>query len=228
MNEKDSQMQGEKALEFVKALASKMNVNCEFSKTEDDEKINILINGENAGALIGYRGDVLDAMQYLANSFINGEDIPYKRVNLDCENYREKRAQILANLANRLADKAVRTGRKVRIEPMNPAERRIIHSTLQANENVTTLSEGIDPNRFVIITPKNLREDGFRDRDSFRDNRDNRDRFRNDRRPFNKDRQDQQRDQQRQHQPYQKPSEPPARPAFKTGFGSFLGNNNKK
>lgn len=222
MKEKNKQTQGDKALEFVKTLSQKMNANCEFSKTEDDEKIEIFIKGENAGALIGYRGDVLDAMQYLANSFVNGEEIPYKRVNLDCENYREKRALILANLAKRLAEKAVRSGRKVKIEPMNPAERRIIHSTLQQNEEVTTASEGVDPNRFVIITPKNLKEDNFRFRNERRPFNNERRPFNNERRPFNKDRQpDRQNDQQQR-----KPAES-ARPAFKTGFGSFLGNNNK-
>lgn len=212
MKEKKQQTQGDRALEFVKALSQKMNANCEFSKVEDDEKIDVFIKGENAGALIGYRGDVLDSMQYLANSLVNGENIPYKRVNLDCENYREKRALILANLAKRLAEKAVRTGRKVKIEPMNPAERRIIHSTLQQNTDVTTISEGLDPNRFVIITPKNLREDNFKFRNEGRP-------FNSERKPFNKDRQPNQQSQQQR-----KPAEP-ARPAFKTGFGSFLGNN---
>jgi len=223
MKEKKQQTQGEKALEFVKSLSQKMNANCEFSKAEDDERIDIFIKGENAGALIGYRGDVLDAMQYLANSFVNGEDIPYKRVNLDCENYREKRALILANLAKRLADKAIRTGRKVKIEPMNPAERRIIHSTLQQNTNVTTASEGIDPNRFVIITPKNLKEDNFKFRNERRPFNNERRPFNNEKRSFNKDKQSGGQDNQQQ----RKTAEP-ARPAFKTGFGSFLGNNNKK
>lgn len=211
-NEKNAkETEGSKAVNFIKVLIEKMNVNCSVDLTEDDEKIDILIKGQNTGMLIGYRGDVLDSIQYLVSSLINNEREDYKRVTVDCENYREKRELILAGLARRLADKAVRTGRKVNIEPMNPAERRIIHSTLQENLEVTTSSEGIDPNRYVVITPKLLKDTGFKTR-NYNDSRNyNNNRNRNEKGGFNADRK----------------REEKSRPAFKTGFGSFLGNTKK-
>lgn len=203
--------EGEKAVNFIRDLTKKMNVECTVDITEDEEKIDVLISGKNTGALIGYRGDVLDSIQYLLSSIINNDRESYKRVNLDCENYREKRALILAGLARRLADKAVRTGRKVNIEPMNPAERRIIHSTLQENSEVTTTSEGIDPNRYIIITPKITKDSGYnRNRNSNGKGGFNADR-KNEKGGFSSDR--------------KKREESTSRPAFKTGFGSFLGNS---
>lgn len=200
--ENKSQTEGEKAVNFIETLTKIMNVDCELNLTEDDEKIDIFIRGEHTGALIGYRGDVLDSIQYLTSSIINNEKNGYKRVIVDCENYREKRAEILAALARRLAEKAIRTGRKVSIEPMNPSERKIIHSTLQENPKVSTLSEGIEPNRHIIITPKELRNEtqNYKSRDF------------NDRKNFN---------ESKKRQP---DKETEKRPAYKTGFGSFLGN----
>lgn len=196
----DSKTEGEIAINFVKDLTEKMNVDCNLSLVEDDEKIDIIIKGQNTGALIGYRGDVLDSIQYLTSSLINNDKNGYKRVTIDCENYREKRAVILAGLARRLADKAIRTGRKVSIEPMNPSERRIIHSTLQENSQVSTSSEGVEPNRHIIITPKDLKDDSpnFKNKNY------------NDRKSFNENKKPQR--------------ETEKRTAYKTGFGSFLGN----
>ena len=197
----ETRTEGERALDFIDGIAKKMNVDCSLDLKEDDEKVEIFIKGEHTGALIGYRGDVLDSIQYLASSLVNNDRNKYKRISVDCENYREKRAVILAGLARRLADKAVRTGRRVKIEPMNPSERRIIHSTLQENSEVTTLSEGVEPNRHIVITPKELKDNhfenrNFKDRKNFSDKR---------------DRPSQSRGEEK-------------RPAYKTGFGSFLGN----
>ena len=111
--------------------------------------------GDTLGILIGRRGETLDALQYLTSLYVNkgGED--YIRVTLDTENYRAKREEALRRLANRMANRAIKTGRKVVMEPMNPYERRILHGAhLQQNDAVTTHSEGEEPNRHVVITLK--------------------------------------------------------------------------
>ena len=121
---------------------------------EDEKGCTLTLDGENLGFIIGRRGDTLDALQYLTSLYVNkgGED--YIRVTLDTENYRAKREEALRRLANRMANRAIKTGRKVVMEPMNPYERRILHSALQQNDAVTTHSEGEEPNRHVVITLK--------------------------------------------------------------------------
>ena len=104
------------------------------------------------GILIGRRGETLDALQYLTSLKVNRGQEGYTRVTLDTENYRAKREEALARLANRMANRAIKTGRKVSLEPMNPYERRILHSALQSNDQVDTHSEGEEPNRHVVIT----------------------------------------------------------------------------
>ena len=110
------------------------------------------MTGDTLGILIGRRGETLDALQYLTSLKINRGQDNYTRITLDTENYRAKREDTLVRLANRMANRAVKSGRKVVLEPMNPYERRIIHSALQANKNVETHSEGEEPNRRVVIT----------------------------------------------------------------------------
>ena len=112
------------------------------------------INGDTLGILIGRRGETLDAVQYLTSLKVNRGREGYTRVTLDTENYRAKREDTLIRLANRMANRALRTGRKVSLEPMNPYERRIIHYALQQTEGVDTHSEGEEPNRHVVITQK--------------------------------------------------------------------------
>lgn len=153
--------EGEKAVEFLRELFIKMNISVDISLTETDERAEIKITGTDSGTVIGYRGDVLDALQYVTSLAVNKENDSFKKIVLDCENYREKRTVTLKSLAEKLAGKAVRTGRSVSLEPMNPFERRIIHAALQDNEEVTTQSEGYDPNRHIIISPKNMK---FQDR----------------------------------------------------------------
>ena len=145
--------------EFVRDMAERLDADCELSAKETSERITVTVSGAGAGKLIGYRGDVLDAVQYIASVLVNRDRKRYKRITVDCENYREKREESLVKLAERLAEKAVRTGRKVRLEPMNPAERRVIHSALQKNEEVDTVSVGTEPNRYLTIVPKNLLDD---------------------------------------------------------------------
>ena len=112
------------------------------------------IKGEDMGILIGKRGQTLDSLQYLVSLVINKESTEYIRVKVDTENYRERRRATLENLAKNIAFKVKRTRRPVALEPMNPYERRIIHSALQNDKYVTTHSEGEEPYRKVIVTLK--------------------------------------------------------------------------
>ena len=210
-------------LDVVKHIAGFLDANCEFSATETEDRVTVQISGEEAGKLIGYRGDVLDAVQYIASVLLNKDHKDYKRVTIDCENYREKREESLKKLAERLAEKAVRTARKVRLEPMNPAERRVIHSALQGNPDVETVSVGNDPNRYLTIVPKNMKK---RDRNGDRKFRDRKPREggseeRGARREGgyrDRDRRDGRRDDRRGG------SRGPAPKKSFLGFGSYLGN----
>ena len=122
--------------------------------TDPDGNVYASMNGDTLGILIGRRGETLDALQYLTSLKVNRGREGYTRVTLDTENYRARREDTLIRLANRMANRAVRTGRRVSLEPMNPYERRIIHFALQGNELVNTHSEGEEPNRHVVITVK--------------------------------------------------------------------------
>ncbi|MGN1099751.1 MAG: RNA-binding cell elongation regulator Jag/EloR [Christensenellales bacterium] len=145
--------EGEKALEFVKGLLRAMKVDCDATLDESD-KIYIRITGNDNGVVIGHRGEALDAIQYLALLVANSGGGGFKKVVIDVENYREKREATLTELAKKLADKAFRTGKSVELEPMNPYERRIIHSVLHDSDKATSKSKGEEPNRFVVISPK--------------------------------------------------------------------------
>jgi len=144
-----------KAQQFLQNLTQMMGVNVSVA-VSTDENGNVLVNmtGDTLGILIGRRGETLDALQYLTSLRVNKGQEGYTRVTLDTENYRAKREEALTRLANRMANRAVKTGRKVSLEPMNPYERRILHSALQANDAVDTHSEGEEPNRHVVITLK--------------------------------------------------------------------------
>ena len=115
----------------------------------------MVLSGENMSILIGRRGETLDAIQYLTSLNVNRGREEYLRVTLDTENYRAKREEALRKLAVRMANRCKKSGRRVALEPMNPYERRILHSALQADEEVTTHSEGEEPYRRVIITLNN-------------------------------------------------------------------------
>ena len=140
---------------FLMELTKLMGVDVTIDMGTDEEgNLYGYINGDTLGILIGRRGETLDALQYLTSLKVNRGREGYTRVTLDTENYRAKREDTLIRLANRMANRALRTGRKVSLEPMNPYERRIIHYALQQTEGVTTHSEGEEPNRHVVITPK--------------------------------------------------------------------------
>ncbi len=123
----------------------------------EDGSIAININTQATYKVIGKRGEVLDAIQCIAGAVANIGRSKYKKVVVDCENYREDRNATLERLAGRVAKKAVETGRKIKLEPMNPYERRIIHSTLTDTPDVTTMSEGKEPNRYVVVIPSNAK-----------------------------------------------------------------------
>ena len=144
-----------RAVEFLSNVTKLMGVEVSITPRRDEEgNLRVDMHGDTLGILIGRRGETLDALQYLTSLFVNRGQENYVRVTLDTENYRAKREEALTRLANRMANRAVKTGRKVVMEPMNPYERRILHSALQGNDAVTTHSEGDEPNRHVVITLK--------------------------------------------------------------------------
>lgn len=149
-----SEAQKSVAKEFVTDIINKMNLDLEVTCGETTEEIQIIITGQDTGSIIGKRGITLDSVQYLTSRVVNKNRDEYYKVTVDAGNYREKREQTLIELAERLAAKVEDTGRSVRLEPMNPYERRVIHATLQSNSNVRTRSEGEDPYRKVVIEIK--------------------------------------------------------------------------
>ena len=140
--------------QFLLELTKKMGLDVQVDVHTDEEgHVFANIYGDALGILIGRRGETLDALQYLTSLQINKGRGGYTRVTLDTEHYRAKREEALTRLAGRMANRAVKTGRKVALEPMNPYERRILHASLQSNANVTTHSEGEEPYRHVVIVP---------------------------------------------------------------------------
>ena len=123
------------------------------SSIDEEGALAIEMNGENMGILIGKRGQTLDSLQYLTNRVANKSQDGYVRVKLDTEDYRKRRKQTLENLAKNIAYKVKRSRKPISLEPMNPYERRIIHSALQADDRVSTHSEGEEPYRRVVVTP---------------------------------------------------------------------------
>ena len=145
---------GRIAYDFLKNVTEKMGVQVAIRVTEEADHLSVAMMGDTLGILIGRRGDTLDALQYLVSLQVNKNREGYMRVSLDTENYRAKREEALTRLAQRMAARARKTGRKVTLEPMNPYERRVLHSALQNNPYVTTHSEGEEPYRRVVITLK--------------------------------------------------------------------------
>ncbi|MCR5323467.1 MAG: protein jag [Lachnospiraceae bacterium] len=143
-------------VKFIKEVLAAMGLNAEVEASMNEEKdtIDVQINGEDMGILIGKRGQTLDSLQYLASLAVSREAQNYFKVKLDTENYRARRKETLENLAKNIGTRVKKTHKLVALEPMNPYERRIIHSTLQNDTYVETHSEGEEPYRKVIITPK--------------------------------------------------------------------------
>ncbi len=154
----DDATDGERAVAFLDGLFELLNIDAETKLVAEGEKVEINVVAENTTAIIGKHGAMLDAIQTLAGAVANIGREDYKRVVVDCENYRENRENTLTKLAENLAEKALRIGKKVQLEPMNPYERRIIHAALSAREDITTQSEGKEPNRYIVIIPNNLED----------------------------------------------------------------------
>lgn len=144
----------EQARAFVSDIVAKMGTSCEVTVVDGEAKL--IVSGEDVGVVIGRRGDTIDAIQYLTNLYVNknrhGDD--YCRITVDTENYRARREETLKKLANSMANKAVKYKKDMSLEPMNPYERRIIHSALQNHKYVKTKSVGEEPNRRIVVTLK--------------------------------------------------------------------------
>ena len=142
-----------KAEEFLTSVFEKMGmeVTVQCQKSEDGTELCVNVTGDDMGVLIGKRGQTLDALQYLTSQVVNRHCQDYVRVKLDTENYRNRRKETLETLAKNIAHKVRRTGKPVALEPMNPYERRIIHSVLQGEKDITTRSEGEEPYRHVMV-----------------------------------------------------------------------------
>ncbi|MBE7067914.1 MAG: protein jag [Clostridiales bacterium] len=175
---------GERTVVFLEGLFKLLKVTACTELVSEGEKVEINVTTTDTNSVIGKHGAMLDAIQTLAGAVANTGREEYKRVVVDCENYRENREATLNKLAENLAQKAVRMKRKIRLEAMNPYERRIIHSALSEHEEVKTVSEGKEPNRYIVIVPnevedeslppmmaRNDRRGGGRGHDRRRDNR---------------------------------------------------------
>lgn len=156
---------------FLVDVFAAMGIAVEISATYNDpqKSLEVELSGDEMGVLIGKRGQTLDSLQYLISLVVNKGTGEYIRVKVDTENYRQRRRETLENLAKNIAYKVKRTRRPVSLEPMNPYERRIIHSALQNDKYVTTHSEGDEPFRRVVVTPK--RESSYSDSKSYRGNK---------------------------------------------------------
>lgn len=156
--EKKSQKEEKKKVDpikFLEGLFKAMGKDVQISVLEDEIYTTYTVDGEGLGDAIGHRGETLQAITTIFKTVVpNGE----KKILLDIAGYREKRAETLASTARRIANKVAKSGRYFKLEPMNPAERRIIHTALQNDDRVTTLSKGSEPKRYVIIFPKEYKE----------------------------------------------------------------------
>lgn len=141
-------------VEFLSKVFDAMNLTVKINVNITEESVDVDLVGDDMGVLIGKRGQTLDSLQYLVSLVVNKKSDKYLRVKLDTENYRERRKETLENLAKNIAFKVKRTKRPVSLEPMNPYERRVIHSALQNDKYVTTKSEGEEPFRHVVVMLK--------------------------------------------------------------------------
>ncbi len=140
--------------EFLGKVFDAMELEVEIQVTNTDNNYSVELKGDEMGVLIGKRGQTLDSLQYLTNLAVNKNSDEYVKVKIDTEDYRKRRKETLENLAKNIAYKVKRTKRPVSLEPMNPFERRVIHSALQNDKFVTTHSEGEEPYRHVVVTLK--------------------------------------------------------------------------
>ncbi|NMA95061.1 MAG: protein jag [Clostridiales bacterium] len=146
--------QAEMAEHFLEGLFKNMQIAVDIDIRDRGDLLSIELSGNNMGLVIGYRGETLDAIQYLVSLVANSGEDRYKKVIIDTEGYRKKREETLKRLSRRLAHRVEKTKKRVVLEPMNPYERRVIHSTLQYKSHISTYSEGEEPYRRVVIDLK--------------------------------------------------------------------------
>lgn len=214
-----------RAADFIDGLMEILNISAVSEIISEEDNINIDIKTTNSARVIGKRGDVLDAIQVIAGAVANIGREEYKKVVVDCENYRTQREETLKSLAEKLAKKAVEKGRKMTLEPMNPYERRIIHSALSENPDVKTVSEGKEPNRYIAVIPNNAKpnDKGLR----FGERRAERGNF--DRKPRGDKKFDKRgRDDRRPPRGGNRPSGGAKRGKKEIHFGTYLGNSGSK
>ena len=155
----EEETDGQRAVDFLGGLFEILNIEAVAGLVSEGDKIEINVTAANSQSVIGKHGAMLDAIQTLAGAVANKGRDDYKRVVVDCENYRDNRESTLNRVAENLAAKAIRLGKKIKLEAMNPYERRIIHAALSEYEGVKTESEGKEPNRYVVIVPANLEDE---------------------------------------------------------------------
>ena len=136
---------------FLEGLLDRMGVETDVDVTEGSESIDVVLSGKTPGALIGRRGETLDAIQHLTNYVVNRGGGNRVRVNIDAENYRQRRNETLESLATRTAGKVMKYRRNMTLDPMNAYERHVIHAALQSYENISTYSVGSEPNRRIVV-----------------------------------------------------------------------------
>ena len=140
---------------FLTNVLNSMGIKADIEVKEENDTIFINLSGAKMGLVIGYRGETLDSLQYLVSLVVNkNHDVPYKKIVLDTENYRSKREETLKRVAQKTAYKVKKTGRPYKLEPMNPYERRIIHSAFQDYTDINTYSEGEEPFRRIVVSLK--------------------------------------------------------------------------
>ncbi len=234
----DGATDGERTVVFLEGLFELLGVTACTELVAEGEKVEINVTAANTTSIIGKHGAMLDAIQTLAGAVANTGRDDYKRVVVDCENYRENRENTLQKLAENLAQKAIRLGKKVQLEPMNPYERRIIHAALSNREGVKTVSEGKEPNRYIVVIPDNLEDEnapaiiargGDRRNDRSRGGRGGYDRSRGGRGGYDRNRGDKGRGGYNKKPMGRRPSSGPSGGTSLKGstdfFGIFLGNS---
>ena len=231
---------GERTVVFLEGLFELLNIKACTELVSEGEKVEINVTAVNTTAIIGKHGAMLDAIQTLAGAVANTGRDEYKRVVVDCENYRENREATLNKLSENLAQKAIRLGKKIQLEPMNPYERRLIHAALSEREGVSTASEGKEPNRYIVIIPDNLEDPNAPaiPARNDRDRRDRRDRGYNRGGKGRNDRGGKGRNDRGGKKPYNRDRRPASSGSSSSGgttlkasndfFGIFLGNSNSE
>lgn len=156
--EKEAKKEKVTGVDFVKGLLEVLKIDHTMYTEENEDSVIVKIEGGNSGDLIGYRGECLNAIQYVASVIHNENSEKRKKFILDIENYKSRREETLIALAHRMESRVAKTNKSIKLEPMSANERRIIHTALQSSEKVETTSNGTEPNRYVVILPKKIED----------------------------------------------------------------------